>query len=187
MQSQDTASCPHLKSQQSSPPALLTEIHFLKVVEKDESKHWIFHKFLCLVRSTEWLQITQYSKNRYKCIKRVLKRIQTKLHIRRGASLFCYLLHERHFLCTDVSINDTHIDSVRTYILIANNARITVNATFLTDNPGIRACTNISRVVWNHDVEYVVNCDRRSPKEEVIPNDCELYKSYIKRELWKCY
>ena len=38
----------------------------------------------------------------------------------------------------------------------------------------------ISRVVWNHDLEYVVNCDKRSPKEEVIPNDCEVYKSYIK-------
>ena len=71
--------------------------------------------------------------------------------------------------------------------LIANNAYITVNAALLTDNPDISAYTNISRVVWNHDLEYVVNCERWSPKKEVIPDDCDVFKSGIKRKLWKCY
>jgi len=74
------------------------------------------------------------------------------------------------------------IDSFRNVILIANNAHISVNAILMTDNTDISACTNISRNVWNHDLEYVVNCDRRSPRDEVIPNDCEVYRSNIKTE-----
>ena len=101
---------------------------------------------------------------KYTWIKYVLKLIQTKLHICWVASLFCHIVHARHSLCTDVSVNVTHIDSFRNYIVIANNARMTVNAALQTDNPDISACTNISRVVWNHDLEYVVDCDRRSLK-----------------------
>ena len=100
---------------------------------------------------------------------------------------FCVTLYMQVTISALTYPSMSHTDSFRNAILIANNAHISVKAILLSDNTDISACTNISRVVWNHDLEYVVNCDRRSPREEDIPNDREVYRSDTKRYLWKCY
>jgi hypothetical protein len=162
-----------------SLPCIYTKIHFLNACKKDESKYQILHKIRCLVRSTEWSKTTQPRQISINGLNYSLQMDQNKTALQLGCIAFLSCCKFTFPALTDPSMSLK--DYVRNFIFIANNAYISVNSALLIDNSNSSAYSNVWRVVWNHDLESVVNCDRRCAREEVLPNDCQVVKFYIKK------